>query len=80
MEDLFHRESGRVVAVITHMVVVRVLLVHYLELPLSTYREFPVPNALPILLRRQGLTVTIEVPFGDGSEAEKMRKFLGRLK
>ncbi|OAQ19921.1 histidine phosphatase family protein [Thermosulfurimonas dismutans] len=80
MEDLFHRESGRVVAVVTHMVVVRVLLVHYLELPLSAYREVPVPNALPILLRRQGLTVTIEVPFGDGNEAEKMREFLGRLK
>jgi len=80
MEDLFHRERGGVVAVVTHMVVVRVLLIHYLELPLSAYREVPVPNALPILFRREGLTVTIEAPFGQGREAERMQEFLRKAK
>jgi len=80
MEELFHRENGRSVAVVTHMVVVRVLLVHYLELPLSAYREIPVPNALPILFRRRDLTVTIEVPFGEGKDTQKMRDFLAKVK
>jgi len=76
MEEVFHRESGRTVAVVTHMVVVRCLLVHYLELPLAAYRTVPVPNALPVLLRRRGLEVSVEVPFGGGREAEEMRAFL----
>ncbi len=80
MEEIFHRESGRAVAVVTHMVVVRSLLVHYLELPLSAYRTVPVPNALPVLFRRRDLEVTIEVPFGEGPEAEEMREFLKRVR
>ncbi len=80
MEDLFHRERGSVVAVVTHMVVVRVLLVHYLELPLAAYRTVPVPNALPVLFRRQGMEIRVEVPFDEGTEAEEMRRFLERLR
>ncbi|WP_297057431.1 histidine phosphatase family protein [Thermosulfurimonas sp.] len=80
MEDLFHRERGSVVAVVTHMVVVRVLLVHYLELPLAAYRTVPVPNALPVLFRRQGIEIRVEVPFDEGPEAEEMRRFLERLR
>ncbi len=79
MEDLFYQEAGEVLAVVTHMVVVRVLLIHYLDLPLSTYREVPVPNALPLLFRRQGLEVQVEIPFGDSEAASQMRRFLNRL-
>ncbi|RUM88166.1 MAG: histidine phosphatase family protein [Thermodesulfatator sp.] len=76
MEDLFHQEKGRTLLVVTHMVVVRVLLLHYLEKPLSFYRRIPVPNALPIGFRAQGLEVKVEVPYGEGPEAENMRRFL----
>ena len=80
MEEIFHRERGRTVAVVTHMVVVRSLLVHYLELPLSAYRTVPVPNALPVLLRRRDLEVEIEIPFGEGPELAEMREFLRKVR
>ncbi|WP_168718818.1 histidine phosphatase family protein [Thermosulfurimonas marina] len=76
LEDLFHQEEGRALLVVTHMVVVRVLLLHYLEKPLSFYRRVPVPNALPVCFRRRGLEVALEVPYGEGPEAEEMRRFL----
>ncbi len=79
MERLFWNEKGKTVVVVTHMVIVRVLLVHYLELPLSFYRELPVPNALPFLFKRTNSEVTVEVPYGDDREAEKTRKVVAEL-
>ncbi len=80
LEELFHREAGNTVVVVTHMVVVRVLLVHYLELPLAAYREVPVPNALPLLMYRKGLDIKIKVPYGEDEDTQKMRSFLERVK
>ncbi len=62
-ERVFEREKGLSTLIVTHMVVVRVLLVHYLGLPLSAYRQIPVPNATPILLQKEGGKVAIKAPF-----------------
>jgi len=62
-ESVFEKEAESAGLIVTHMVVVRVLLVHYLGLPLSAYREIPVPNATPILLVKSDGQVKIEAPF-----------------
>ncbi len=62
-EKVFAAEVGGTSLIVTHMVVVRVLLVHYLGLSLAAYREIPVPNATPILLCREGQTTKVEAPF-----------------
>ena len=62
-EKIFTQERGNTSLIVTHMVIVRVLLVHYLGLSLEAYREIPVPNASPILLCREGQTTKVEAPF-----------------
>jgi len=49
--------------VVTHMVVVRVLLCHFLGLGLKAYRSIPVPNATPILVEPQEEGFRVEAPF-----------------
>ncbi len=49
--------------IVTHMVVVRVLLCHFLGLDLSAYRSIPVPNATPILVVPEGDRFRVEAPF-----------------
>ncbi len=49
--------------IITHMVVIRVLLCHFLGLGLKGYRSIPVPNATPILVFPEGEGFRVEAPF-----------------
>ncbi len=49
--------------IVTHMVVVRVLLCHFLGLDLSAYRRVPVPNAIPVLVIPEGDGFRVEAPF-----------------
>ncbi len=49
--------------VVTHMVVVRVLLCHFLGRDLSAYRSIPVPNATPILVVAEKDGFRVEAPF-----------------
>ncbi len=62
-ERVFQQEQGRTSLIVTHMVVVRVILLHYLRLPLSAYRKIPVPNATPIMLQRSPNHTLVEAPF-----------------
>ncbi len=62
-EKVFAAEASGTTLIVTHMVVVRVLLVHYLGLPLADYRKIPVPNATPILLSRTAQGTVVKAPF-----------------
>ncbi len=62
-EKVFQREAGGTSLIVTHMVIIRVILLHYLGLPLSAYRQIPVPNATPILLLRDGKSLEVKAPF-----------------
>ena len=56
-------EEHRCSLIVTHMVVVRVLLCHFLGVGLSAYRSIPVPNATPILVRFKAGRFQVEAPF-----------------
>ncbi len=62
-EKVFEKERGKTSLIVTHMVIVRVILLYYLGLPLSAYRKIPVPNATPILLIKDEKSVNVKAPF-----------------
>ncbi len=50
VEALFDSERFRVAAVITHLCIVRCILLHYLGRPLSDYRKIEINNGFPLAL------------------------------
>lgn len=52
LEELFRQEQGRTTLVISHLIVVRCLVLHYRGLPLSAFRSIKIDNAALTGLRR----------------------------
>jgi broad specificity phosphatase PhoE len=52
LEEIFAQEQGRTTLVISHLIVVRCLVLHYRGLPLSAFRSIKVDNAALTGLRR----------------------------
>lgn len=61
LEELFRQERGRTTLVISHLIVVRCLVLHYRGLPLSVFRSIKIDNAaLTGLCRNQDGATSIE--------------------
>lgn len=58
LEELFRQEQGRTTLVISHLIVVRCLVLHYRGLPLSAFRSIKIDNAALTGLRRDAAGVT----------------------
>ena len=58
LETLFAEYSGRNLLVVSHLIVVRALLLHYLARPLAEFREIKVGNAQVVVLVRDDLGET----------------------
>lgn len=52
LEELFAQEQGRTTLVISHLIVVRCLVLHYRGLPLAAFRSIKIDNAALTWLRR----------------------------
>lgn len=52
LEELFAQEQGRTTLVISHLIVVRCLVLHYRGLPLAAFRSIKIDNAALTGLRR----------------------------
>jgi broad specificity phosphatase PhoE len=55
LEGLFAEYPGRNLLVVSHLIVVRALLLHYLARPLAEFREIKVGNAQVVVLVRDEL-------------------------
>lgn len=53
LEELFAQEQGRTTLVISHLIVVRCLVLHYRGLPLAAFRSIKIDNAALTCLRRE---------------------------
>ena len=53
LEELFRQQPGRTILVISHLIVVRCLVLHYQGLPLAAFRTIKIDNAALTCLRRQ---------------------------
>lgn len=61
LEKLFCEYAGQNVLVVTHLIVVRALLLHYLGRPVADFREIKVGNAQVTTLLRDDLGTTVEL-------------------
>ncbi|MBU0674392.1 MAG: histidine phosphatase family protein [Proteobacteria bacterium] len=56
MEAIFERHAGERVAVVSHLIVVRCLVLHYSGRLFEEFRSVKIPNGAITVLRKEGLT------------------------
>mgnify|MGYP001179549025 CR=1 FL=1 len=66
VEGLFARHAGERALVVSHLIVVRCLLLHYMRKPLGEFRGIKVGNAQVVLLKREGGGEVVVESLGQG--------------